>query len=426
MPVETIDTLVIGAGQAGVAMSEHLTREGVPHLVLEKSRIAERWRSGRWDSLVANGPAWHDRFPGMEFDGDGEAFPGKDTVADYFERYAAKHGAPIRCGVEVTKVRRLDGRVGFRVETSEGVIEARNVVSATGPFQTPVIPPVVPQEAPVLQLHSAQYRNPDQLPEGAVLVVGAGSSGAQIADELNRAGRKVYLSVGPHGRPPRSYRGRDYCWWLGVLGLWDIPAPTPGTEHVTIAVSGAQGGRTVDFRQLAAEGITLVGRTEGYAHGRLSFGEDLLRNIRQGDADYLSMLEQADAYAARNGLDLPEEPEAWRMLPDPDCVTEPLRRLDLAEAGVGTILWATGYALDYGWLELNVLDDRGRPVQERGVSPERGFYFLGLPWLSRRGSSFIWGVWHDARYIADQIVIQRSYSSYDDQARRRQPAKAAE
>lgn len=426
MPVETIDTLVIGAGQAGVAMSEHLGRAGVPHLVLEKSRIAERWRSGRWDSLVANGPAWHDRFPGMEFDGDGEAFPGKDTVADYFVRYAQKIDAPIRCGVEVTKVQHLDGRQGFRVDTSEGVIEARNVVSATGPFQTPVIPPVVPREAPVLQLHSADYRNPDQLPEGAVLVVGAGSSGTQIADELNRAGRKVYLSVGPHGRPPRRYRGRDFTWWLGVLGLWDIAAPAPGTEHVTIAVSGAQGGRTIDFRQLAAEGITLVGRTESHADGLLRFGDDLAGNIREGDANYLAMLDQADAYAARNGLDLPEEPEARQMLPDPACVTDPLRALDLAEAGVSTILWATGYAFDYGWLDLDVLDDSGRPRHQRGVSPERGFYFLGLPWLSRRGSSFIWGVWHDARYIADQIVIQRSYSSYDEQARGAMTARAAE
>ncbi|SDG55866.1 flavin-containing monooxygenase [Alloyangia pacifica] len=426
MPVETIDTLVIGAGQAGVAMSEHLGREGVPHIVLEKSRIAERWRTGRWDSLVANGPAWHDRFPGLEFDGDGEAFPAKDEMADYFERYAAKFGAPIRCGVEATRVQRLEGRSGFRVETSAGVIEARNVVSATGPFQTPVIPHVVPQDAPVTQLHSADYRNPEQLPEGAVLVVGAGSSGAQIADELNRAGRKVYLSVGPHGRPPRTYRGRDYCWWLGVLGLWDIPAPAPGTEHVTIAVSGAQGGRTVEFRQLAAEGITLVGRTESYADGRLSFEDDLARNIRRGDTDYLAMLDQADAYVTRNGLDLPEEPEARQMLPDPDCMIDPLRELDLDEAGVKTILWATGYALDYGWLDLDVLDENGRPQHERGVSPERGFYFLGLPWLSRRGSSFIWGVWHDARYIADQIVIQRSYSTYDDEARRATTARAAE
>ncbi len=417
MPKETIDTLVIGAGQAGVAMSEHLGRAGIPHLVLEKDRIAERWRSGRWDSLVANGPAWHDRFPGMEFDGDGEAFVGKDDVADYFERYAGKLGAPIRCGVEVTRLTRLDGQAGFRVETSDGVIEARNVVSATGPFQTPVIPPVVPQDAPVTQLHSAAYRNPQALPKGAVLVVGAGSSGVQIADELNRAGRQVYLSVGPHGRPPRRYREREVVWWLGVLGLWDIEAPAPGTEHVTIAVSGAEGGRTIDFRGLASEGITLVGRTESYAAGRISFAGDLRANVEGGDADYLAMLDKADAFVARNGLDLPEEPEARALLPDPDCMLSPLEGLDLDEAGITSIIWATGYALDYGWMELDVFDETGGPRHQRGVSPERGLYFLGLPWLSRRGSSFIWGVWHDAKHIADQIAIQHTYDTYDAEAR---------
>ncbi|MER7079279.1 flavin-containing monooxygenase, partial [Saccharopolyspora kobensis] len=201
------EVLVVGAGQAGVAMSEHLGARGIPHLVLERDRIAERWRTGRWDSLVANGPAWHDRFPGMEFaDVDPDGFASKEQVADYFVAYAEKIGAPIRCGVDVRSVRKNAGRPGFRAETSDGVIDARYVVAATGPFQTPVIPPVVPEDADVTQLHSSSYRNPQQLPEGAVLVVGAGSSGVQIADELRRSGRQVYLSVGPHDRPPRRYR----------------------------------------------------------------------------------------------------------------------------------------------------------------------------------------------------------------------------
>ena len=206
MAVEKVDTLVIGAGQAGVAMSEHLGRRGVSHLVLEKNRIAESWRTARWDSLVANGPAWHDRFPGMTFAGlEEEAFAPKEQVADYFVAYAQQIKAPIRTGIEVRSVSK-EGDT-FRVETSDGVIEAKNVVSATGAFQRPIMPALVPAEEGLTQIHSNTYRNPGQMPEGAVLVVGAGSSGTQIADELLRAGKRVYLSIGPHDRPPRRYRG---------------------------------------------------------------------------------------------------------------------------------------------------------------------------------------------------------------------------
>ena len=417
MQTEKVDTLVVGAGQAGVAMSEHLSNCGVPHLVLERHRIAERWRSERWDSLVANGPAWHDRFPGMEFsDVDPDAFAPKERVADYFVAYAEKISAPIRCGVEVKEVRRNVGRPGFRVETSAGVIEANSVVAATGPFQCPVIPPVIPEDVGISQIHSNVYRNPEQLPEGAVLVVGAGSSGAQIADELLRSGKRVYLSVGPHDLPPRSYRGRDFVWWLGVLGKWDVAALEPGMEHVTIAVSGAHGGHTVDFRRLAGQGMTLVGRTESFKDGVMHFATDLADNIAQGNANTLSVLDEADAYVARNGLDFPQEPEAREVGPDPQCVTELILELNLAEAGITSVIWATGFAVDYSWLKVDAFDEEGKPKHERGVSAEPGIYFLGLPWLSRRGSSFIWGVWHDAKYLADQISIQRQYQAYSPPA----------
>ena len=408
-----IDTLVVGAGQAGIAMSEHLSRNGVAHVVLERDRIAERWRSERWDSLVANGPAWHDRFPGMEFPNSGpDDFVAKESVADYFVDYAKMIDAPVKCGVTVQSVVKNEGAEGFRVTTSDGDYDALNVVAATGPFQVPVIPPMIPDSVGIPQMHSAAYRNPDQLPEGAVLVVGAGSSGVQIADELLRAGKTVYLSVGPHDRPPRSYRGRDFVWWLGVLGKWNAATPPQGAEHVTISVSGAHGGHTVDFRQLAERGMKLVGRTESYNNGTLHFADDLADNINAGDANYLSVLDEADAYIARNGLDLPEEPAARQIGPDPDCMTHPLRELDLAQAGVGVILWATGFAQDYSWLQLDVFDDNGKPRHQRGVSPEAGIFFLGLPWQSRRGSSFIWGVWHDAKHVADQIVTTRGYMEY--------------
>jgi putative flavoprotein involved in K+ transport len=419
MRVETIDALVVGGGQAGLAMSEHLSSCGVPHVILERHRIAERWRSERWDSLVANGPAWHDRFPGMEFpDTDPDAFVHKERIADYFVAYAKQIAAPIRCGVEVKEVRRNVGRSGFRVETSAGVIDANYVVAATGPFQRPIIPALVPQDAGVLQIHSNAYRNPGQLPQGAVLVVGAGSSGVQIADELQRAGRLVYLSVGPHDRPPRAYRGRDFVWWLGVLGKWDGEAKNPGKGHVTISVSGARGGQTVDFRRLAAEGMTLVGQTESFKDGVVIFAQDLADNIAQGDANYLSVLDEADAFVARTGLDLPLEPEARKIGPDPRCMTDPIRTLNLAEAGISSIIWATGFTVDFSWLKVDALDEAGKPKHRRGISTEPGIYFLGLPLQSGRGSSFIWGVWHDAKFLADHIVTQNKYLEYKPPTRR--------
>ncbi|MEO0618719.1 MAG: NAD(P)/FAD-dependent oxidoreductase [Pseudomonadota bacterium] len=413
MTTETIDTLVIGAGQAGIAMSEHLGKSGIAHLVLERDRIAESWRTRRWDSLVANGPAWHDRFPNMEFACCGpDGFPGKDGVVEYLESYADQIEAPIRCGVTVHSVQRRDAAPGFIVETSEGQIEAANVIAATGPFQRPLIPPVIPADAPVTQMHSADYRNPGQLAPGGVLVVGAGSSGAQIAEELLATGRDTLLSVGPHDRPPRSYRGRDFCWWLGVLGKWDLATVDPRTAHVTIAVSGANGGRTVDFRRFANDGMTLLGMTQSYAKGTLSFADDLVENIANGDASHDAMLDAADAYVARNGLSLPQEPDARRRLPDAPCISSPIRELDLAAAGISTVIWATGYALDFDWLQVDAFDEAGKPDHRRGVSVEPGVYFLGLPWLSRRGSAFIWGVWHDAKFIADHIVTQRAYRDY--------------
>lgn len=407
MATETVETLIIGGGQAGLAMSAHLREKGRSHLVLERDRIAERWRTQRWDSLVANGPAWHDRFPILEFDDTPpEVFAHKDRIVQYFEEVAEKIKAPVRCGVEVKSLRQKPDGSGFVAETSDGVIEAANVVAATGPFQRPLIPTLVPDEAGIMQIHSSGYRNPGQLPEGAVLVVGAGSSGVQIADELLRAGKRVYLSVGPHDRPPIRYRGKDFCWWLGVLGMWDARTREPGMEHVTIAVSGARGGHTVDFRELAARGMTLVGRAGAYQDGVLPFASDLAANIAAGDAHYLSILDQADAYAAAHGLDLPVEPAARIIGPSPDCVTNPLQELDLAKAGVTAIVWATGFALDYGWLQVDAFDEKGRPAHERGVTAVPGLYFLGLPWLSRRASPFIWGVWHDAAYLAEQIDVR--------------------
>ncbi|MCG9555140.1 NAD(P)/FAD-dependent oxidoreductase [Vibrio sp. Isolate31] len=413
MTVEKIDTLVIGAGQAGIATSEHLTLQGIPHIVLERDRIAESWRTGRWDSLVANGPAWHDRFPGLEFkDVNPDSFMSKGQITKYFEEYVKKISAPIRTGVEVKSVVRNVGDFGFKAETSQGDFVADRVVIATGAFQNPVIPPIVPKEANVTQLHSANYYNPEQLPDGGVLVIGAGSSGVQIADELQRSGKKVYLSVGAHERPPRRYRNRDFCWWLGVLGEWDAAALTPGTEHVAIAVSGAHGGQTVDFRVLANQGINLVGMSKSYYDGTIYFRDDLGSNIVNGDSNYFAFLDAADEYIDKHGLDLPEEPEARQLIPVPKCITEPISEINLTEEGVTSIIWATGYSVNYSWLKIDAFDEQGKPKHHRGVCTEQGIYFVGLPWLSRRGSAFIWGAWHDAKYIADHIATQSNYLNY--------------
>ena len=412
--IEKIDTLIVGGGQAGIAMSEHLSICKIPHLVLERNRIAERWRSERWDSLVANGPAWHDRFPNMEFaDFDPNGYPSKEQVVDYFVAYAEMIKAPIRCGVEVKEVRRNNGRPGFRVETSDGIIDANNVVAATGPFQRPLIPKFEFEKNKIMQIHSSQYQNPGQLPDGGVLVVGAGSSGAQIADELLRSGKSVYLSVGPHDLPPRSYRGRDFVWWLGVLGKWEAVTKDPGTEHITIAVSGAHGGQTVDFRGLAERGISLLGRTQSFKNNVMYFAPDLTKNIAGGNAYTLSLLDQADNYVIRNGLNFPLEPEAREVLPDPECVTNPILEIDFEEARINSIVWATGFDVDFSWLKVDAFDENRRPKHERGISTESGIYFLGLPWQSRRGSSFIWGVWQDAKFLADQIKLRTNYLDFD-------------
>ncbi len=405
MAVERVETLIIGGGQAGLAMSEQLSQRGRPHVVVERHRIAERWRSERWDGLHANGPAWHDKLPSLEIAGvDPDGFATREQMVDYFVAYADRIAAALRTGVAVTALHRQDDGAGFRAETSAGVIEATNVVVATGPFQRPLIPALVAADGGLKQMHSNAYRNPAQLQAGAVLVVGAGSSGAQIADELVRAGRRVFLSVGPHERPPRRYRGHDFCWWLGRLGKWEAKARDPAMEHVTIAVSGAYGGHTMDFRRLASRGVTLLGRADSFRDGAMHFLPDLANNLNQADAYYLALLDEADAYAAREGLDLPLEPEARLAAAEPLCVSDPIHQLNLADAGITTIIWATGYALDFGWVKMDLWDERGRPVHQRGVTQVPGLYFLGLSFLSRRASSFIFGATDDAAHLANHIA----------------------
>jgi putative flavoprotein involved in K+ transport len=416
MPVEQIKTLIIGGGQAGLTMSHRLKQRGLAHLVLERHRIAERWRSERWDGLKFQFPNWSVRLPDFPFPHtDPDAFATSRDILDFITAYADFVASPIRCGVEVTKLQRRLGEPGFVAETSDGPIEARNVIVATGPYQRPVTPALLRDDA-IFQVHASQYQSPDRLPSGAVLVVGSGASGAQIAEELSRAGRRVYLSVGRHTRLPRRYRGRDLIWWLSAMGIDQTPAEQRGPSRLLPVISGAYGGHTIDFRQFAADGVTLLGRVEGAREGVLEEGvlekgvleiaPDLADSLANGDAIYTSFLDRADAHAERHALNMPQDPTARAVLSDPSCVTEPLRRLDLRADGIGAVIWATGYGVDFGWIDVAVLDAGGEPVHRRGVTEVPGLYFLGLQWLSKMSSSFLSGVGDDAADLADHIAAR--------------------
>ena len=406
MPVERVQTLVIGGGQAGLVMSHRLKARGLPHLVLERHRVAERWRSERWDGLKFQFPNWSVRLPDFPFPhGDPDGFATTAEILGYIAAYADFIAPPIRCGVAVTRLRGGDGG-GFVADTGEGPIEADNVVVATGPYQRAVIPDLLRDDTRLFQVHASRYASPEKLPDGAVLVVGAGASGAQIAEELLRAGRRVYLSVGRHNRLPRRYRGRDLIWWLSAMGIDQTPVEARGPSRLLPVISGAYGGQSIDFRRFAAEGITLLGRMTTARDGVIEFAPDLANSLAAGDAAYTAFLDVADAHVARYGLDMPQDTDARAVPPDPPCVTAPLRRLDLDAAGISAVIWATGYGVDFGWIEVPVLDARGEPLHRRGITEVPGLYFLGLQWLSRMSSSFLSGVGDDAAVLADHIAAR--------------------
>lgn len=404
MPVEQVKTLIVGGGQAGLTMSHRLKERGCPHLVLERHRIAERWRTERWDGLRFQFPNWSVRLPDFPFPHiDPDAFASTGEILNFITAYADFVAPPIRCGVMVTGLRRNDAS-SFVAETSDGRIEADNVVVATGPYQRPIIPPVLPDDAGVFQVHASRYRNPGQLPPGSVLVVGAGASGAQIAEELLRAGRHVYLSVGRHRRMPRRYRGRDLIWWLSELGIDQTPVEKRGPERLLPLITGAYGGHTIDLRQFAANGVTLLGRIAAARGGAIDIAPDLADSLAYGDAAYAGFLDVVDAHIGRHHLAIPDDLAARAILPDPPCVVEPVRRLDLRDDRIGAVIWATGYSVDFGWIDIPVLDARGEPLHRRSVTDVPGLYFLGLQWLRKMNSSFLSGVGDDAAYLADHIA----------------------
>jgi putative flavoprotein involved in K+ transport len=406
---EQLDTVVIGGGQAGLAASYFLTLQGREHVVLEQHRIGETWRSGRWDSFTLVTPNWTITLPGGSYTGnDPDGFMHRADVVAYLEQYAGSFKAPVKSGVRVLSVD-LNPRGGYRVETDDGEYEANNVIVATGGFQLPKIPGFSQNiSSKVEQLHSGQYRNPESLPPGAVLVVGSGQSGCQIAEELQESGRQVYFSAGSAGRVPRRYRGEDAFWWLEKLGFFDQTVeqlPTPQARFAANPqVSGKNGGHTLNLHHFAQNGIILLGHLRGADVNKLTIATDLAEDMAKSDALSANFMNNADGWVRKTGLDMPEDEETraielaqWEPLPE-------VEELDLDVVGIRTVVWAAGYTADYSMVHLPIFGQDGYPVHKAGVTECSGLYFLGLPWLSKRKSPLLYGVGDDAAYIVEHIA----------------------
>jgi putative flavoprotein involved in K+ transport len=404
---EQLAVAIIGGGQAGLAVSYHLKQRGVEHVVLEQGRVGETWRSKRWDSFTLVTPNSIIRLPGFQEIGDEpHKFLSRDEFISYLERYADSFKAPLRCGVSVTALEQNPAG-GFLLKLADGALEALTVVVATGGYHVPRKPSfseLMPED--VLQLNPEQYRNPQQLPAGAVLVVGSGQSGAQIAEELQQSGRKVFLSVGRAGRWPRRYRGRDINVWLTEMDQRTIdvmPEPKPrfdSNPHLT----GKDGGREINLRQLGREGVTLLGHMRGVEGRKLFFDDDAEENLLKADERVVNIKKEVDEFILQKGLDLPEEKSDGDIAPGEGIPPAPILELDQKLEDIKTIIWATGYSLDFSWIRLPVFDETGFPLHARGVSALDGLYFVGLPWLYRATSSGLIGIGEDAAYIAEHIA----------------------
>jgi putative flavoprotein involved in K+ transport len=397
--------VVIGAGQAGLAVSRLLTTSGVEHVVAERGRTAERWASFGWESLRLLSPNWLSRLPDFRYTGpDPDGFMRATEVAAYLRSYAEFAAAPVVEGAGVTAVERRGGR--YRVTTDAGCWTAGAVVVATGWSDLPHVPALATALDPrIEQVTPAGYRTPADLPTGGVLVVGASATGVQLADELARAGRKVVLAVGSHTRMPRRYRGLDVMWWLDAMGALDRrldehPAPVAARSEPSLQLVGSPSGRNVDLLSLHRRGVGLVGRVTG-ADGRwVRLADDLTETTARADGKLRALLRRVDAYAEAAGLAGEiDAPEPVRAVP----TTGGVRGLDLRHAGIGTVLWATGYRREYPWLRVPVLSRTGEIRHSGGVTPAPGLYVVGQRWQSRRNSSFLDGVRHDAVTVVEQV-----------------------
>lgn len=409
MSKDAIETIIVGGGQAGLAASYWLQQHGREHLVLEGSdRPAHAWRQ-RWDSFTLVTPNWCFRMPGATYAGDEpDGFMPRDDIIATFERYVADYALPLRFGVWVMAVEPLAGRSGYRVRTSAGDYEAAHVVIATGLYQQPKIPDFAARlPAGILQLHSGQYRRPDGLPPGAALVVGSGQSGCQIAEELYKSGRRVYLSIGGTGRGPRRYRGQDIFRWLDWTGFLDrTPDKLPSPKARFAAnphVSGAGGGHDLNLHQFARDGVTLLGHLTGADDITVAVATDRKASLAKSDQITAMLVKMIDDYVARTGMEAPEE-----HLPEQrdGYQGEEITALNLAAAGISSVIWAAGYSFDFSLVRLPVLDGDGFPLTQRGVTAFPGLYFLGLPWLNTQKSGLLMGVGEDAAFVAGDIAAR--------------------
>lgn len=401
------DVVIVGGGQAGLCISHYLQKEGIDHVVLEKeSELTHAWRQKRWDNFTLVTPNWQCLLPDHPYNGnDPDGFMKKNEIVEYLDSFIEKLNPPALLNVQVTHVAKVAPQQ-FEIETNLGKTTAKQLVVAAGGYHTPIYPKLsetLPEN--VLVIHSEQYFNVDQLPEGNVLVVGSGQSGAQIAEDIHLAGKKVYLSTGDAPRCARFYRGKDVVTWLFEMGYYETTVKDHryseevrnSTNHY---VTGRDGGRDIDLRKFALEGMQLLGRFEDFQNGQLVFRPDLNQNLKMADATYNRINASIDDYIAKNNITTDEPASVYHPLWIPE---QEITHIDLAAENITSIIWCIGFRPDYSWIDLDIFQNNGYPMHDRGITVDSDVCFIGLPWLNTWGSGRFMDVGKDAKYIVDHI-----------------------
>ncbi len=405
---------IVGGGQAGLSMSYCLKQKDCDHIVFEKNQIGHAWREQRWDSFCLVTPNWQCHLPGFHYSGNNpHGFMKRDEIVQYIQSYTASFSPPIKEGVEVASIRKNDSHGVFELTTSMGEFTANHVVIAVGGYHCPRIPRMAERlPESIVQIHSSAYKNPQSLPGKNILVVGTGQSGCQIAEDLHLAGKTVHLCVGSAPRSPRMYRGKDVVEWLDNMGYYTLsidrhPQKEKVRNKTNHYVTGRDGGREIDLRQFATEGMQLYGKLREIRNDTLEFYSNLTQNLDQADAVAESIKRSIDEFIEKNHIQAPIDPPfkpVWAPAKDPTT-------LDYEQASISAVIWCTGYESDFSWIDIPVFDGKGYPSHERGVTRIQGLYFLGLPWLYTWGSGRFSGIARDANYLADYIAARRTVSN---------------